>query len=89
MLMRIASAIDEKAAPALLPETEAYPVLAPRECECLLWTARGKDAKAIAAILVLSEFTVRSYLRSARQKLKSSTLSQAVAKAINARLIAP
>ncbi|WEX07430.1 LuxR family transcriptional regulator [Chelativorans sp. AA-79] len=63
--------------------------LAPREVECLLWTARGKDSKDIAGILKLSEYTVRSYLRTARQKLKCRNLSQAVAKAVHKRIIAP
>ncbi|WP_309084431.1 LuxR family transcriptional regulator [Chelativorans sp.] len=63
--------------------------LAPREIECLFWTARGKDAKAIAAILDLSEYTVRGYLRAARQKLLCRTLSQAVAKAVQQRIINP
>lgn len=89
LLMRVAGAMDEKAALSLSADTEPGPGLAPRQRECLLWTARGKDAKAIAVILDLSEFTVRSYLRSARQRLKSSTLSEAVAKAIGAQLIAP
>jgi DNA-binding CsgD family transcriptional regulator len=84
-----AHVLHQKAISELSLDTPALAALAPREAECLLWTARGKDAKAIAAILGLSEFTVRSYLRTARQKLHCRTLSQAVAKAIQQRIINP
>lgn len=87
-LRQVAHLIHEKAL-AELSLPIAAPALAPREAECLLWTARGKDSKAIAAILEISEYTVRSYLRTARQKLECRTLSQAVAKAIQQGLIDP
>nr|WP_279327519.1 LuxR family transcriptional regulator [Chelativorans petroleitrophicus] len=87
-LRQAAQLIHEKAL-AELSLSIAAPALAPREAECLLWTARGKDSKAIAAILEISEYTVRSYLRTARQKLECRTLSQAVAKAIQQGLIDP
>lgn len=89
-LAQIAHVVHHKALQELSPdEADAARLLAPREAECLLWTARGKEAKAIAAILNLSEYTVRSYLRTARQKLECKTLSQAVAKAIQHELINP
>lgn len=66
-----------------------FPQLGPREIECLSWTAQGKDSPAIAMILGLSDHTVRAYLRSVRHKLCCSTLSQAVAKAIQLRIITP
>lgn len=87
-LEKIARLIHEKAVGEFAAAAEA-PALAPREVECLLWTARGKDAKAIAVILGLSEFTVRSYLRTARRKLGCRTLSQAVARAVLGGLINP
>ncbi len=65
----------------------SIPKLGPRELECLTWVARGNEAGAIAVRLSLSEHTVRSYLKSARQKLACRTLSQAVSKAISLRLI--
>lgn len=68
---------------------EFFPQLGPREIECLSWTAQGKDSPAIAMILGLSDHTVRAYLRSVRHKLCCSTLSQAVAKAIQLRIITP
>lgn len=88
-LVRIAHLIHHKAIEELLATFQPLPALAPREAECLLWTARGKEAKVIAAILDLSEYTVRSYLRTARRKLECKTLSQAVAKAIQSGLINP
>src|SRR5690606_24835696 len=88
-LTRIARILQDKALSELSLPARPTSILAPREAECLLWTARGKDAKAIAAILELSEYTVRSYLRTARQKLQCRTLSQAVAKAVQQRIINP
>jgi len=89
VIVEIAHILHHKAAAELAPTLPPATVLAPREAECLLWTARGKDAKAIAAILELSEYTVRSYLRTARQKMGCRTLSQAVAKAVRQRIIFP
>lgn len=61
--------------------------LGQRELECLHWVSRGKEAGDIAAILEISEHTVRSYLKSAKLKLDCRTLSQAVGKAISLGLI--
>ncbi len=63
------------------------PLLSPREIECLAWTARGKDAASIAAILGLSEFTVRDYLKVAKRKLGCATIPQAVYEAARLELI--
>ena len=41
------------------------PSLAPREIECLYWTAQGKDVLTVAEILHISEHTVRDYLKTA------------------------
>lgn len=65
------------------------PSLSPREIECLSWTTQGKDASTIAAILELSEHTVRDYLKSARQKLGCATIAQAVYEATRLRLVNP
>jgi LuxR family quorum sensing-dependent transcriptional regulator len=56
--------------------------LAPREIECLKWTADGKTAWEIATILSLAERTVREYLDSAAKKLGAVNRPQAVAEAI-------
>lgn len=68
---------------------ENIPSLSPREIECLSWTTQGKDASTIAAILEISEHTVRDYLKSARQKLGCATIAQAVYQATKLRLINP
>lgn len=65
------------------------PKLAPRERECLLWTARGKTAWEIAAILSLSQETVVHYLKSAGTKLSVHNKTHAVVKAILLGLIHP
>jgi LuxR family transcriptional regulator, quorum-sensing system regulator CinR len=55
--------------------------LSRREVECLQLIAGGKTHTEMAAILGISEHTVRSYCRALRLKLNCSTLAQAVAKA--------
>jgi DNA-binding CsgD family transcriptional regulator len=65
------------------------PLLSPREIECLSWTAQGKDASSIAEILLISEHTVRDYLKSARNKLGCSTIAQAVYEATRLKLMKP
>lgn len=42
------------------------PVLSERQRECLLWTARGKTAGEVGAILGISEETVNQHLKTAR-----------------------
>lgn len=63
--------------------------LSPREIECLTLAARGKDHKDIALILGLSGHTVQGYLKSARHKLGSVNIPQAIAEAIRSRIISP
>ncbi|MFZ1813632.1 MAG: LuxR family transcriptional regulator [Rhizobiaceae bacterium] len=70
-----------------LQNVQGKPPLSPREIECLSWAARGKEAYAIAEILQISEFTVRDYLKSARQKLDCTTIAHAVYEATRLRLI--
>lgn len=86
-LAELASDMHLKSLSELYGETEELPLLSPRECECLRWTAEGKAHTDIAIILGLSEHTVRSYLKVARIKLDSMTLAQAVAKASSLGLI--
>ncbi|WP_245409753.1 helix-turn-helix transcriptional regulator [Pararhizobium haloflavum] len=66
---------------------DTVPLLGPREIECLIWSAQGKSHKDIATILSISEHTARGYLTTARLKLDSATIAQAVAKAIKLNLI--
>lgn len=66
---------------------EIKPQLSSREIECLAWSAKGKDTRDISIILDISFHTVRDYLKSARFKLNSSTITQAVQKALQMGMI--
>ena len=57
--------------------------LTARESECLLWTAQGKTAWEIAAILNLSERTVKFHLNNVMRKLGVHSRTHAVAKAVS------
>lgn len=87
--VELAYVIHKKAINELGIEDDSTPTLSPRELETLHWTALGKDYKHIADILGVSEHTIRTYTRSLRYKLDCSTLAQAVAKAVQLRLINP
>lgn len=63
--------------------------LTDRERDCLLWTARGKTTYECAAILRLSEDTVRFYLRAVMDKMGVHSKHHAVVKAITLNLIVP
>lgn len=81
--------IHKKAILELHGEHDPIPQLGAREIECLHWTALGKDSKDIAAILGLSEHTTQTYLKTARFKLGGATISAAITRAIQLRLINP
>lgn len=85
----LAFQIHKKAIFELHGEHDPVPQLGAREIECLRWTALGKDSKDIAAILGLSEHTTQAYLKTARFKLGGATISAAIARAIQLRLINP
>ena len=70
----------------LQPRTTATP-LAPREIECLRWSAAGKTSSEIAGIIGVSENTVNSYLSSAAQKMNAVNRVQTVAQAIRLGLL--
>lgn len=61
--------------------------LAPREIEVLKWMANGKTAADVAAILNLSNSTVRHYLETARNKLGALNKTHAVARAMSHSMI--
>jgi DNA-binding NarL/FixJ family response regulator len=63
--------------------------LTDREKEVLAWVGRGKTSSEIAIILGLSERTVNFHCDQAVKRLDVTNRTQAVAKAITARLIAP
>jgi DNA-binding CsgD family transcriptional regulator len=65
----------------------ARPQLTPREIACLQWIARGKTSYDIADILSVSRRTVVFHLENAKVKLNAVTLPQAVANALQNRLI--
>lgn len=87
--IELAFLLHRKAIVELHGEHDPVPQLATREIQCLHWTALGKDSKDIAAILGLSEHTAQAYLKSARFKLGGATISAAIAKAMQLRLINP
>lgn len=66
---------------------EASPRLTPRERECLQWVSLGKTGADIAAILNISEPTVRHFIAEARAKLNAATRAHAAVKAIRLGLI--
>jgi len=61
--------------------------LTPRETEILNWIKEGKTSWEIGIILHISERTVNFHASSIKKKLDSNTRSQAVAKALNDKLI--
>ncbi len=87
--IELAHSIHRKAIKEAHGESDPIPKLSRREIECLRWAGKGKDSKDIAAILNISEHTVRTYFKSARFKLDCSTVSQAVTKAMHYHIIAP
>jgi DNA-binding CsgD family transcriptional regulator len=62
-------------------EEAAASALTAREQEILGWIARGKTSREIAAILVVSPYTVRKHVEHILEKLGVSTRSAAVARA--------
>lgn len=69
--------------PASMPAVD----LTAREAEALTWSARGKTSAEIAQIVGLTKGTIDAHLDLARAKLGASTRTEAVVKAIKARLI--
>ncbi len=84
-LIKIANRLHQRVVVEVFGEDHLH--LTARELECLRWAALGKDAGQIAVILGISAHTARDYLKSARFKLDSVTLAQAVGKAMNIGLL--
>jgi LuxR family quorum sensing-dependent transcriptional regulator len=61
--------------------------LTPREIEVIKWYADGKSFRDIGDILSISDNTVETHIANVRRKLGVVTSTQAVARAIRARLI--
>lgn len=87
--LELAFLIHHKAIFELYGEHDLIPQLSAREIECLHWRALGKDSGDIAVLLKLSEHTTRAYLKSARNKLGGGSITYAIARAIQLRLIHP
>lgn len=58
-----------------------------RERACLHWAAHGKTGREIAALLRITERTVKKHLGTAMRKLGAASRTEAVARALSARLI--
>ncbi|OSQ38719.1 LuxR family transcriptional regulator [Thalassospira sp. MCCC 1A01428] len=67
----------------------SYPLLSPRERECLLWLCKGMRNDAIADRMGITRVTVEMHLRNCRQKLNARTREQAVVTAIKRGFITP
>lgn len=65
------------------------PKLSKREIECLVWIGNGKTMADVADILSLSERTVRFHCDTARHKLGSLHIAQAVGRAVYMGIIPP
>ena len=63
--------------------------LSPRECDVLLWLAKGLRSQRIAERLGIARVTVDMHMSNARKKLKATTREHALAKAIQKGLIDP
>ncbi|NBJ11809.1 autoinducer binding domain-containing protein [Microvirga arsenatis] len=76
----------ERARLILAPSPRPNP-LTPREREALRWAALGKSAADTGEILGVTERTITAHIASACQKLSAANKTQAVAKALQHRLI--
>jgi len=64
-------------------KAKGFPLLTPRETECLTWVKEGKSSWEISSILNCSQSTVNFHINNVREKFKVRTRQQAVIKAIN------
>ncbi|WP_457094766.1 LuxR family transcriptional regulator [Microvirga sp. P5_D2] len=71
-------------APTLSPASD---LLTPREREAMIWAAAGKSAADTGEILGITERTVTAHIVSACQKLGAANKTQAVARAIQYKII--
>jgi two-component system NarL family response regulator len=74
--------VSAQAASQLAARAMAGPSLSPREIEVLKWIATGKSNKEIAALLFISEGTVKTHVLSIHEKLGVSDRTEAVVTAI-------
>jgi two-component system, NarL family, response regulator len=74
--------VSERAASRLAERAMAGGPLSPRELEVLKWIAEGKSNKEIAALLFISEGTVKTHVVSIHEKLGVGDRTEAVVTAI-------
>lgn len=74
--------VSERAAARLAERAMAGGALSPREIEVLKWIAQGKSNKEIAALLFISEGTVKTHVLSIHEKLGVGDRTEAVVTAI-------
>jgi len=74
--------VSERAAARLAERAMAGGALSPREIEVLTWIAEGKSNKEIAALLFISEGTVKTHVLSIHEKLGVGDRTEAVVTAI-------
>ena len=68
------------------PDSNKY-MLSPREIEVLQWLIKGYSIKIIASEMNLAFDTVRSHLKNIYQKLHVNCGKEAIAKALNERIV--
>jgi transcriptional regulator EpsA len=68
------------------PERKTSPITA-RECQILRWAREGKSNLEIAAVLAISPLTVKNHMQKILRKLGASNRAQAVAQAIDQKLL--
>ena len=74
--------VSERAAARLAERAMGGAQLSPREIEVLHWIAEGKSNKEIAALLFISEGTVKTHVLSIHEKLGVGDRTEAVVTAI-------
>lgn len=70
-----------------MTERRQRSILSPRQIDCLRQAAQGKNSPEIAKLLGISRRTVDEYFAAACERLGVRNRTQAVAKAIQLRLI--
>ena len=80
---------DRRSGDGVVAAASWPPQLSAREVEISQLYAEGENAESIAARLRISAHTVRSHTKSIRQKLRSTSMTQAVAVGIMLGVVVP
>jgi len=81
------NAVHQNIGNKFIGKAAGFKQLTPREKDCLKYIAKGMRISALAYKLGISEVTVNFHLRNIRTKLKSRTVTEAVAKAIKYEMV--